>query len=423
MGIKLDIAKQTYLIDETVEVVCSGCQINSEMTLIVDMQDQNKKNYQSKAMFLTDKQGVVDTSRDRPIEGSYVTLDPSGPFWSMTIKESGKDDYFEASENHGIDVTVKAVVKGKTEAERKFKFVFSNETIEEEVIDHEGLTGSFYTPIEQNTYPSLILLNGSDGGRKANAAAFLSTKGYNVLALSYFNDEGVNKELENIPLEYFKEAIEWLKARPKSDGSVHLIGYSKGAELALLLGSKFKELNTIIAGAPGAYITSGMKGGVFAPITGWTIAGENIPYLKNKYPFRMIADYFINLLRKQPVSFLSIWKKTLKNKEQAKPYEIKVEQISCPIMLISGGKDQLWPSEEFSKLIENKRDNSKDRYMYFENGGHFLSFPYSFSNLPSNTHMKIGKMTMDFGGDKESNAQAASASLTSILDFLDSNKL
>lgn len=423
MGIKLDIAKETYLIDETVKVVCSGCQPNSELTLIAEMQDQNSKNYLSESIFMTDNMGVVDISRDKPVGGSYLSFDPSGLFWSMKIKESAKEDYFEASDNADIDVTVKAVVKGEVEAQCRFTFVFSNEKIEEVVIDHEWITGSFYRPIGQNTYPSIILLNGSDGGRKANAAAFLSTKGYNVLALSYFNDEAVSKELENIPLEYFKEAVEWLRDRPGSDGSIHLIGYSKGAELALLLGSYFTGVNSIIAGAPGAYVTSGMKDGVFAPITGWTKNGKEIPYLKNRYPIRMMADYFINLLRKQPVSFLSIWKKTLKNKKQAKPYEINVEQISCPIMLISGGKDQLWPSEEFSKLIENKRNNSKDRYMYFENGGHFLSFPYSFYSLPSNTHMKIGRMTMDFGGDKESNAQAANVSLMAILDFLESNKV
>jgi hypothetical protein len=61
--------------------------------------------------------------------------------------------------------------------------------------------------------------------------------------------------------------------------------------------------------------------------------------------------------------------------------------------------------------------------LYYEHAGHFLSFPYSFVNLPANVFMNVGGgMTMTFGGSKQANAFAAKDSWDKILNFLDENR-
>lgn len=89
-------------------------------------------------------------------------------------------------------------------------------------------------------------------------------------------------------------------------------------------------------------------------------------------------------------------------------------------MFIAGGDDQLWPSECFVKIMEEKLKNESNhhRYLYYEKAGHFLAFPYSFVKLPANVHMVVGGgMTMTFGGSKAANAEAARDSWKKCLFF------
>ncbi|WP_152657972.1 acyl-CoA thioester hydrolase/BAAT C-terminal domain-containing protein [Oceanobacillus sp. CFH 90083] len=272
-----------------------------------------------------------------------------------------------------------------------------------------------------------FLLRGSDGGMQEHAAALLASKGYTALALSYFNVEGLPKNLENIPLEYFQEASTWLKSHPYVNGEINLIGYSRGGELALVLAAAFKDYQSIIAGAPSAYITAGMKNGIFAPVPSWTLHQQTLPYIKFKYRFATMFSILKNMILKKPVSYLSIWDNTLENQEEIAEASIPVENIKAPVMFIAGGDDQLWPSCRYVEMMEGKLENTKrskqHRYLYYKNAGHFLAFPYSFVNLPANVVMNVGGgMTMTFGGSKVANAKAAKDSWEQILVFLDKNR-
>jgi len=60
------------------------------------------------------------------------------------------------------------------------------------------------------------------------------------------------KNLSLIPLEYFQNAMRWLKKQPQVEGNkIGLIGQSRGAELVLLLASLFPgEMDACIAYSP-----------------------------------------------------------------------------------------------------------------------------------------------------------------------------
>ena len=64
------------------------------------------------------------------------------------------------------------------------------------------------------------MLGGSEGGLGAGAARVaraIAEHGYAVLQLAYFGAPGLPKQLQLIPLEYFKTAIDWLAAQPGVD--------------------------------------------------------------------------------------------------------------------------------------------------------------------------------------------------------------
>src|SRR2546430_14118874 len=98
------------------------------------------------------------------------------------------------------------------------------------------------------------MLGGSGGGYPDEAAARdLARAGYPVFALAYFRDYGGDpaeleqRHLRNVPLEYIFEALDWLQARPEVRADrIVLMGESRGAELALMIGS----LKPDVAGEP-----------------------------------------------------------------------------------------------------------------------------------------------------------------------------
>lgn len=413
---KLKLESVNRLIDEKVGIKIEGCHSNIEYKIIARMEDDEGKVFESHVVLSCGPSGVIDLSTATPVRGNYDSADVTGLLWSMLSKED-EEDYFEKNKDSPIQVEFELYEEQIKVDEQYLHLHFKSDKVIQLPIANQHIHGSLYTASENKKYPAVILLNGSDGGHKANAAAYMASKGFTCLSLAYFNSENLNKELENIPLEYFIDTVKWLKEHPNTNGEVHLVGYSKGAELALLLASIYNEFTSVVAGAPGRYITSGMKDGVFAPVNGWLLGNKALPYIKNKYPLKMFFDYIKSTIKKESISFLVIWEKTLAQKEIEK-FEIKTSNISCPIFLISGEDDQLWPSSRFSRSIEESRSNKYDCFEYYKEGGHFISFPYCFRNLPSNTHMKIGKMAMQFGGSKVANAVAAEETLAKILKFL-----
>src|SRR5437870_5072396 len=132
----------------------------------------------------------------------------------------------------------------------------SDLTIEE--IRDNGLVARFYSSAERTPRTTILMLAGSGGGFPDDAAARdLAMSGYRVLGLAYVrNWQGQPAELTrtrliDVPLEYIFTALDWLRARRevRRDG-IAIMGESRGAELALLVGSYRHDVAGVIAFSP-----------------------------------------------------------------------------------------------------------------------------------------------------------------------------
>lgn len=200
-----------------------------------------------------------------------------------------------------------------------------------------------------------------------------------------------------------------------------MIGFSRGGELALLLGATYDEYKSVIAVSPSSYVTSGMKNNTFAPIPSWTFNGQDLAYMKFSFPPSMIFSTFRNWIFKRPSSFLSIWNRTMRNEDKIEDARIRVENIHAPILTISGSDDQLWPSDKFVKMMEKHLSDHpyQHKHLFYEGAGHFLAFPYSFPSIPSNVMKELdNRMAIIFGGLKSANARATIDAWEKIKDFL-----
>lgn len=236
------------------------------------------------------------------------------------------------------------------------------------IVRDNGLFGAFYAPEGSGRHPALLVLGGSEGGLAASSGVGISfvKQGYAVLALAYFQEEGLPKSLENIPLEYFDTAIDWLQQQPDVDpDSIGVIGGSRGSEAALLLASRNPSIKAVMAFAPSGVVWQGLN---FAnPMNmgpAWTIDGKALPYLAPdgmKYrPGASMKPMFDSALAGNPGADI----------------DIPVERIKAPILLLSGKADALWPSYDMSEAIMARLKAADFPYAYqhlaYEGAGHMV---------------------------------------------------
>ena len=159
-------------------------------------------------------------------------------------------------------------------------------------------------------------------------------------------------------MEYFETAFAWLKNQPQIDSSrVGLYGVSRGAELALILGSYFPEsIQGIVAVVPSSVVYGGLSE---TPVNAWIYQGKPI------LPFAPVPQTdFENGIGHTPDKPANTRQGFLEGMKQTEAFEaaaIPVENLHCPLLLVSGGDDQMWPSDVYARQILDRleRTNSK----------------------------------------------------------------
>ena len=270
-------------------------------------------------------------------------------------------------------------------------------------IRENGIVGELHFVADAPPRTAVIMLNGSDGGLpSARDADDLVRSGYTVLSLAYFKNwggqpDGVPAALKEIPLEYFYRAIDWLKAQYQVDPQkVVLMGQSRGAELALLLGSRRSDIAGVVAFSPSSYVWHAV--GV-ADVPAWTSGGKPVPYRasaadKTLSPFDLFA--------KAPSMAAA---------------RIPVENIRGPVLLLSSRTDGVWPASIYADEITTtlRRRGRQVQNVQFDDASHLL-----MGTGPGMTRFQIPgtTITFDFGGSPEGNTRARAEAWTTAKRYL-----
>ena len=283
-------------------------------------------------------------------------------------------------------------------------------------IEEEGLVGTLFSPSESGPHPAVILLGGSEGGLMEGSAAVLASQGYAALALAYFGAPPLPSELIEVPLEYFAEAIAWLKVQSAVDPDrIAVMGVSKGGELALLLGATYPEdIKAVVGYAASGIVWQGVsfdRGNRRRSRSSWILGGEPVPFVGFKLRLSEILGFLIGRLP----SVRDIYERGLGDEDAVAAASISVEKISGPILLFSYTDDQIWPSMRLSEMVISRLEAHGHPLPYehlrYEGAGHPAGLPYS---APVVT--KAGPAPL--GGSLEANGLAAADSWPKSLDFL-----
>lgn len=237
-------------------------------------------------------------------------------------------------------------------------------------IRETNLVADFMHPKGNKGLPLIVALGGSGGGfLPEKELQCLALRGYAVLSVAYFNVKGLPDKLENIPLEYFINAIAWATKQPVVDSEkVIVLGVSRGAELALLLASFYPEIKGVIAYAPGCFVLPNAVDtkDTIATQSSWTREGKPLAFA----PLKVLDDDNGSVIR-----YRTYIEPLLAN-NSTEAYTIKLEHANGPILFLSGGADATWPSTAMADLLEHRLGEKKYPYevrnINFPEAGHWL---------------------------------------------------
>lgn len=290
--------------------------------------------------------------------------------------------------------------------------------VKPKLINENGFQASYFVKDDLKNKTAIILIGGGQWGYYW--AQEFAKKEMVGMSIPYIGKEGLPNLPEEIELEYFEKAINWLRKQPEVDRTkIVLMGASRNAELALIIASTFPEIvGGVIAYAPSSvswsntvlpYNSNELK-------ASWTYKGMDIPYV----PMKKLS---VNSLGK--VEMLAYWKNGLLKTDLVNKAFIKVERITGPILLFSGIDDKVWPSSQMADMIEVRLENNSFEYSFqnikYENAGHFIS-----TNPDDDSSYRTGKIRInekeyeyEFGGTDDGDYRAKQDARIELMKFIE----
>jgi len=284
-------------------------------------------------------------------------------------------------------------------------------------INENGFQANYFVKTDTKRKAAIVLIGGGQWGDYWGQ--LFANKGFSGLSLPYTRREGLPKLPEEINLEYFENALEWLAKQPEVDPDKMIVmGASRNAELSLVIASILPELvGGVVAYAPSLvswsntvlpYNSNDLK-------PSWKYQGVDVPYV----PMDKILGNDSN-----KIESLEYWKSGLAKTDYVTQATIKVEKINGPILLFSGLDDMVWPSSLMADIIEQriKESNFKNSFqnIKYEKAGHLIS-----SNPEMNSDFRTGKINIngkdyefEFGGTNDGDQKAKQDAKIRLMEFI-----
>lgn len=236
-------------------------------------------------------------------------------------------------------------------------------------------------PNDTDKHTMVLMLHGSEGGSRrslSGEANLLATMGYGVMTYCYFDCDrgltGPRQTLQNVELTRVQAAIHWLRKNPASNGKVVVYGFSRGAELTLILGSlpfaPETRPSALIAHSPsdvynGPYNWDWNEPACWICKHGEGQCNENSKETDFRWNPSCNPDNDIN-----KIDFTkSAWLLNGINIPSETP--IAIEKYDGPIMITVGTKDKVWPFEQTQRLeAKLKKFGRSPEVIYFPGADH-----------------------------------------------------
>ena len=375
MTVNIELISQTDLADESFYIAINGLEPRAMYCVEMYLSDYYCINaplllnhdviWKSIAIFLSDQDGMIDTSQTASISGSYKGVSEMGLFFNAKPLKNRKRrlpsslDRIPLRDCFGVEIKIK----------------LGKDVIAEQSIYDKHFQGRLFYDEKLRKAPAVIIVSGSEGRieKAQNIAQLLSSRGYICLAIAYFGLEGLPQNLERIPIECLEEAKDFLYHHPQVDNTkIGIYGRSKGAELVLAGQSILDDVQCLVLNSPSNVIFEGMKGKLNSNSSSWTYLQKELPYQKFQ-----LGNYLLN----------KFFGKHIPEDSRA---QIDVSKISSPLLLLGSDVDEIWnASSAIDDIISHYKGESILFKKYHETG-HMLTVAYQ----PNHRYRKDWRLLM-----------------------------
>ena len=258
-----------------------------------------------------------------------------------------------------------------------------NNWVMEFSIQKDGFHGHLFRPLKNDYHGRALLVLGGGGmpyQSTLDLAEAFTGLGITALAVGYFGVPNAPKTIVRVPIEYVENAAKKLHSMEMA--AVIAVGFSKGAELALVSASLISQVNGVIALSPPSRVYMGVGKGIsWVNESSWSFRGKELPYAYAPSSGMQALWY---TFRKRELTFRSVYERA--NKTAPSDSSIPVESIQGPVFVAAAKFDSLWPAAEACYEMGKRLSDSLFPYphkeMVYHYASHFLlPFETSYERL------------------------------------------
>ncbi|XP_045602227.1 acyl-coenzyme A thioesterase 1 [Procambarus clarkii] len=379
-GLRLEVIPRVCVHDVPTTIRVSGLPPGAPVTLRADTHDDDGRKFRSNAHYRSDARGCVDVARSEALGGSFTGVFPAGLF--TTLRGRGSDLHtrlFKSDCTTPWKVTVTAY-KGHLDLEEEgdggVRQVLERHLMGPGVrrlpVRHGRVRGALYLPSGPGPFPGIVDFFGGIGGLREYRAAMLASRGFATLALAYFNYDDLPKTIDNLDLEYFEEATEFLLSQTEViPDRCAVLSSSKGADIGLASGIYLDKVTAVIT--IGGVLT-GAK-------TNLTYQGQQILKAGDDWNFD------INLNDDDMASLENTFRELYRHDSpQMPPCEAAPEDTF--FLLVTGDEDTCCTKYAAEALVKRMKLHGREdncRIIVYPGVGHIIETPYNahgkYSNL------------------------------------------
>jgi hypothetical protein len=451
--------------DEPFSVTVDGGRAGSLVEVTTSGNDLFGRVWRSRAAFPVPLDGVIDlrTSAPQGVDGQdpdWSTADGSAPIWAMRFNDDSATPEMFVPPAEPWQLTVDASGIGaiaSTESGTSGRAVTGRRTVlrrtgdaglhsEQTTID--GLPGVLILPAAEPPdpgWPGVVCYGGSEGGFESQLsnAAVLASHGFAVLAQAWISESDAAVNISQVPLERFAAGLNWLAGHRWVDqGRISAMAISRGAEglLATVSRGLGPAVKALILVSPSCVTWQALgSSGELPDTASWTVGGRPVPWvplssgvlmrqiIRNAWTVgRDISDRRPTLLRLRPAYESSLVAVGLlahtrsagsgsAPSAEAAGAVLDATAVPCPILMLAGDDDELWPSVPMARTLAAQRAaaglDRDDQLVSYDGAGHLIRLGL----LPTDAPWTNG---IAFGGSREGLAAAQADATTRVVSFL-----
>lgn len=424
-GLALEVPERSRH-DEPFALTVRGAPAGARVEVSATGCDLFGRAWRSAATFTASESGALDAGVLAPQTGDWTVPDADAPLWAMRFADDGvtPDLFVPPAQPWQVTVTARAP-DGAAQATRTVYRYAAADGVRCSTTEIDGRPGLLALPAGDaptGGWPAVACFGGSEGGFESQVghANLLASRGFAALAACWV-PEGAT--IESVPLERFTAAVAYLAARPEVDADrVAAMAVSRGAEglLAAACAPRGPACRGLVLVSPSSMTWQAIgSDGVIPDTSSWTLAGKPVAWLPVRSGALMpqlvrnawrighdTAAHRPTLLRLR-----AAYEAGFADTAATVTALIPAERAGCPLLVLTGTDDAVWPSGPMAQDLLGRRLNPADQHRSYPGAGHLIRLGV----LPTDAQWTGG---IAMGGTREGQAAAQCDATAEVLTFL-----